>query len=124
MTLCRHRISLPADIELDNQQIIAGESLPMRLTVTKDGNGDDVESLSGFEIWVETRDASDNAVLLTFESTGEDPRVSISGTSAYWSWTEDETPSLPRRCIFYVYVRDPDGEVTILAAGFLTTLPL
>lgn len=110
------------DLTPDDFLIYAGETIPLMLTVTKDGNGDTLTSIEDYSIIIETRDATKpcNSVAVdrSTDLTGDDG-ITISTNTASWMWTAAETKDFPKRVVFYVKLVNSDGIAAVIAFGHI-----
>ena len=101
----------------------AGESIPLMLTVTKDGNGNALTSIEDYTVVIETRDGMKPCVAVAVDKSSDltgDDGVLIATNTATWMWTVAETAAFPRRIVFYVKLINSDGIASVIAFGHIT----
>jgi hypothetical protein len=98
--------------------IYEGESLPVRLVVSEDGNGAPVSTLSGYSVKVDLYDGDETecvAPLLTKSTTAG--TITTVGNAALWVWTAEECHDFPARTRFRVSATDDGGNASVIATG-------
>lgn len=97
--------------------IYAGESLPLRLTIDADGNGEEITSIEDAELTInaevyEVECEPDCGASALFTKSGDD--VTISGKTARWTFTAAETREFPEKSRVYVNAVDSDGVSSVV----------
>lgn len=115
-TPCECRPAAVEGIEPSRYLLVAGESLPLRLTVTHDGNGDAVDDLDGYLVEVLLHDLTRPGAVAEVSRTTADGSITVAGNAAAWVW---ESTHFPARQVFYVRVTNQESK--ILQWGFILT---
>lgn len=115
-TPCECRPAAVEGIEPSRFLLVAGESLPLRLTVTQDGNGDEVTDLVDFRVEVLLHDLTRPGASAEVSKTSANGGITIAGNTAAWVW---DSTDFPARQVFYVRVTNEEAK--ILQWGFILT---
>lgn len=113
---CECRPAAVEGIEPLRFRLVAGESLPLRLTVTQDGNGEAVDSLADYAIEVLLHDLGRPGAGAVVSKSTAGNSVTILGNTASWVW---DSTDFPARQVFYVRVTHEESK--ILQWGFILT---
>ena len=118
----RDLLRLPPDVAPSNFIIQRGESLPLKLTVPNDGNGNPLTSLDDYMVSFEVRRPQGDTLAIGSTATG---RIAKSGNVVTWAFLDSETRdwSAPF-VIFYVRISSTPADDSLVAGGIITLLPL
>lgn len=110
-----------------NIRWMAGDTLPFRLTVKTDGQGEAIDSLDDHRLffYLKLNPSSADSESLPQSKSTDAGTIQVLGTVASWKLSDDETAALPKNkpISFRVVIITPDDDKVTLRKGSITLIP-